>query len=92
MTVEAYKESNRTVSDLVKVTCGKDRYTDMCIEELESEVGRRNCKKIRKNLFLGEYSVALQWFCRGLNILDACKKADICIIEDVIKVYNSIKK
>lgn len=64
---------------------GKDEYSMMSKEELESKCSQEDLYMIKCKLAAGDYDNALRWYLRGLTLEEAVKKAEIDAIVRISK-------
>lgn len=64
---------------------GKDGYSMMSKEELESKCSQEDLYMIKCKLAAGDYDNALRWYLRGLTLEEAVKKAEIDAIVRISK-------
>ena len=64
---------------------GKDEYSMMSREELESKCSEEDLYMMKCKISAGDYSSALRWYLRGLTLEDAVRKVEIDAIVQISK-------
>lgn len=64
---------------------GKDKYSLMSREELESKCSEEDLYMMKCKISAGDYTSALRWYLRGLTLEDAVRKVEIDAIVQISK-------